>query len=402
MKGRVSLAMLGGQTSQVSALKPRVRTRATAAFRQLFLTSPLTPITIFPRPPTQFPLFWSPGHEGTPRLCMRQEKRPWTAFRLTAAFPPPSTSTAILAYQQRHFLSFWPLGSGLGSKVLCPMHKACLLSPFKGQRTYHKSLILVPCHCTPMATELGSMVLLLAHRSARRGRGSNGGDIQLEKLGNLLTAPTRPAKKRFAPSDGLSLPDNLLAPVQKKRQKNKKVCTSLSILQRQFTNHHQASLLPPMAPQPCQQSPALLNIDPRFGFTPPQPSSTPLFHVPSPEAPAQPSLTLSPHVNIIRSRSPAHPPCTPALPSDTGSHHSQNPTDPESDGSNTDTTQDEPDIDERSDDEDKRAAHRFLLASPTATDVPTNSPLTILPYNHQGFSVSRNTDPLCLLTPVSP
>jgi len=59
---------------------------------------------------------------------------------------------------------------------------------------------------------------------------------------------------------------------------------------------------------------------------------------------------------------------------------------------------DEPDIDERSDDEDDRMAHELLRAAPTvARDFA--DPLTILPYNHQGFTVSRNK-PLPLLSVV--
>jgi hypothetical protein len=76
--------------------------------------------------------------------------------------------------------------------------------------------------------ELGSMSLPLTRvrRSTRHGRGSNGRDVQLDKLGDILTAPTRQTKKRFAPADGLSLPNNLLAPVPKRRRKNKKVFAS--------------------------------------------------------------------------------------------------------------------------------------------------------------------------------
>jgi hypothetical protein len=66
-----------------------------------------------------------------------------------------------------------------------------------------------------------ALLPMQARRSSRRGRGSNGRNVQLDKLGDVLTAPTRQAKKRFAPSDGLSLPNNLLAPVPKKRRSNK-------------------------------------------------------------------------------------------------------------------------------------------------------------------------------------
>ena len=85
--------------------------------------------------------------------------------------------------------------------------------------------VLVPSPRTPMATELGSMALppTQARRSSCRGHSLNGRDVQLDKLGNPLTAPTRQATKRFAPSDDLSLPNNLLTPVPKKRRRNKKV-----------------------------------------------------------------------------------------------------------------------------------------------------------------------------------
>ena len=49
----------------------------------------------------------------------------------------------------------------------------------------------------------------------------------------------------------------------------------------------------------------------------------------------------------------------------------------------------EPDIDERSDDEDDRAAHELLRAAPAVVQEFTD-PLTILTYNHHGFSVSQH------------
>lgn len=60
-------------------------------------------------------------------------------------------------------------------------------------------------------------------------------------LGDILTAPTRQAKKRFAPSDGLSLPNNLLAPVPKKRQRKKVIhpyCPSSSMLMATRQHYH--------------------------------------------------------------------------------------------------------------------------------------------------------------------
>ena len=76
-----------------------------------------------------------------------------------------------------------------------------------------------------MVAELGSVAQStpVARRSTRRGRGLNGRDAQLDKLGSLLTKPTYEAKKRFAPTNRLSLPDNTLAPVPKRRRKTKEV-----------------------------------------------------------------------------------------------------------------------------------------------------------------------------------
>lgn len=80
-----------------------------------------------------------------------------------------------------------------------------------------------------MATEVGSVVLpTQGRRSNRPGRGTGGRGVQLDRLGDILTAPTHRAQKRFAPSDGLLLPDNVLAPVQKKRRRNKKVFPKFS------------------------------------------------------------------------------------------------------------------------------------------------------------------------------
>ena len=76
-----------------------------------------------------------------------------------------------------------------------------------------------------MVVELGSVALQApgVRCSTHHGRGSGGRDVQLEKLGDVLTEPTHKPKKHFAPSDELSLPNNVLAPVQKKPQKSKKV-----------------------------------------------------------------------------------------------------------------------------------------------------------------------------------
>ncbi|KAF9786188.1 hypothetical protein BJ322DRAFT_1020281 [Thelephora terrestris] len=260
-----------------------------------------------------------------------------------------------------------------------------------------------------------------ARRSSRQGRGSNGRDVQLDKLGELLTAPTRQAKKRFAPSDGLSLPNNVLAPVQKKRRRKK----------------FQATLPPPTASQPCEQP--LPNIDPRLGFFPTQ-SSTHSLPISHPETPAQPPRISSPHVtqhstphlsiaalSTHPSRAPtpmsnddfgynstegaAQPPRTP-LPHVTqhssphlsiaalSTHPSRAPTptlnnnfghnstESDEDDSDADVGQDDDlDIDEASDGEDDRAAHELLRAAPTTTHILADGPPAILPYGHSGFAV---------------
>ena len=102
-------------------------------------------------------------------------------------------------------------------QCLKPNHEANFWR-YKAWRKQDRFPILVPSPCTPMAIELGSMVLppTQARRSSRCGRGLNGWNVQLDKLSDLLTAPTHQATKRFAPSDDLSLPNNLLAPVPKK------------------------------------------------------------------------------------------------------------------------------------------------------------------------------------------
>ena len=94
---------------------------------------------------------------------------------------------------------------------------------YKAWNERDRSPILVSSLHSSMATELGSMALLPAQprRSSRHGRGLNGRDVQLDRLGDVLAAPTHQAKKQFAPSDELSLPNNLLAPVPKKRRRKK-------------------------------------------------------------------------------------------------------------------------------------------------------------------------------------
>jgi len=262
----------------------------------------------------------------------------------------------------------------------------------KYSETQDRNPTLVSSLRALMTTELGSMALP-TRRSSRTGRGSNGRDVQLDRLGNVLTAPTRQAKKRFAPSDGLSLPDNVLAPVPKKRRRNKKVFYTLSILTMMLTN--QKATLPPPAPlQPCHQP--LVNIDPRLGFLTPHHPPTPLSPILHHGVPPQ-LLAESQHTTYYPSPQPLaatpsihHPsvPTTPLMPPATVSRPSPDLGDSESEGSDTDHAQThEPDIDERSDDEDDRAARTLLRSTPTVMQ-DVIDPLTILPYNHQGFAVS--------------
>ena len=78
-----------------------------------------------------------------------------------------------------------------------------------------------------MVAELGSVAQPTTgtQRSTRHGHGLNSQDAQLDKLSDVLTAATYQAKKRLAPSEGLLLSNNVLAPVQKRRHKNRKVRT---------------------------------------------------------------------------------------------------------------------------------------------------------------------------------
>ncbi|KAF9780419.1 hypothetical protein BJ322DRAFT_1220931 [Thelephora terrestris] len=279
---------------------------------------------------------------------------------------------------------------------LGPVHEARFLWGLKARLERDTTPILVSSPRTPLTIEPGSMAQppTQARRSSRRGRGSNGRDVQLDKLGDLLAAPARQTKKRFAPSDGLSLPNNLLAPVPKKRRSKK------------------ATLPPPTASQPCEQ--LFSNIDPRLGFS--QPPSTPSSPISPPQALAQPTSRLSPYpaqplssppvavspaflshapTPSFNSLSPPSVTASPARPSraptpsfDNSDHHLS---DPESDGGDADIAQDDDiEIDERSDDEDDRAAHEFLRSEPTATNPFANGSPMVLPYSHQGFSELGN------------
>ena len=69
-----------------------------------------------------------------------------------------------------------------------------------------------------MSRDQGSMAELAPRRSARANRGHNGRDVQLDRLGEQLLAPTRQKKRPFIPEDGLVLKNNALAPAPKKRR----------------------------------------------------------------------------------------------------------------------------------------------------------------------------------------
>ena len=60
-------------------------------------------------------------------------------------------------------------------------------------------------------------VAQMQRQSNRVNRGCNGCDVQLDRLGEQLVAPTRQKKRWFVPDDGLILENNALAPVQKKK-----------------------------------------------------------------------------------------------------------------------------------------------------------------------------------------
>ena len=97
-----------------------------------------------------------------------------------------------------------------------------MYNTLQGPRT---NPILVSSLLASVVVELGSVALQApgVRRSTHHGRGSGGRDVQLKKLGDVLTEPTHKPKKHFTPSNKLSLPDNVLAPVQKKPRKSKKV-----------------------------------------------------------------------------------------------------------------------------------------------------------------------------------
>ena len=64
-------------------------------------------------------------------------------------------------------------------------------------------------------------VTQVQRRSNHLNRGLNGRDVQLDRLGEQLTAPTRQKKRTFALEDGLALGNNILAPPPKKCRRSK-------------------------------------------------------------------------------------------------------------------------------------------------------------------------------------
>ena len=75
-----------------------------------------------------------------------------------------------------------------------------------------------------MAKNSGSVATSISQaqrRSNRANRGCNGRDVQLGQLGEQLAAPTRTAKKRFAPDEGIQLEVNAHAPLSSKKRRTK-------------------------------------------------------------------------------------------------------------------------------------------------------------------------------------
>ena len=72
-----------------------------------------------------------------------------------------------------------------------------------------------------MTRGTGSTIAPALRHSNRVNLGLNGRDAQLDRLGDQLTAPTRPKKRQFVPEDGLILENNALAPAPKKKRRSK-------------------------------------------------------------------------------------------------------------------------------------------------------------------------------------
>lgn len=121
---------------------------------------------------------------------------------------------------------------------------------------------------------------------------------------------------------------------------------------------------PPVVSQSHQRS--LPNIDPRLDSLPPRTAIS--------------QIDVRPRRTVPPTRLPPLPPPE----ANPGSETSES----DSEELDVELAQDhEPEIDERSDDEDDRAAHELLRAAPVTTPaVPSNPP--VLSYGHQGFSVS--------------
>ena len=136
--------------------------------------------------------------------------------------PAPPINEFSLSFPTRLTLSVQHLG---------PVHEAYFLWGFKAHLERDTTPILVSSPRTPLTTEPGSVALppAQARCSSCCSCGLNGWDVQLDKLGDLLAAPTCQTKKHFTPGDELSLPNNLLTPVQKKHR-GKKVLEFLFIL----------------------------------------------------------------------------------------------------------------------------------------------------------------------------
>jgi hypothetical protein len=87
-----------------------------------------------------------------------------------------------------------------------------------------KPRLCLPSYSSLMARGQGSITAPVAQterRSTCSNFGSNGRDVQLDRLGEQLVAPTRQKKRAFVAEDGLTLEDNPLAPVLKKKRCSK-------------------------------------------------------------------------------------------------------------------------------------------------------------------------------------
>jgi hypothetical protein len=101
-------------------------------------------------------------------------------------------------------------------------------------------------------------------------------DAQLSRLGNVLVTPTRQVWKRFAPSNGLSHPDNVLAPLKTPSAEQE---GTLKYLHLPPYADGPKGILPPSLPvalRPCQNLlPNILCIYPTFTMLRPSASHPP-------------------------------------------------------------------------------------------------------------------------------